>query len=49
LWGQLHLQFAAERLLRKEGVFADIRGHHFAYLARLQQDAEAETVDAAVI
>ena len=42
------MQFA-ERLLRKEDVFTDIRGHDFADLARLQQDAEAETVDAAVI
>ena len=49
LRGELYRQLAAQHQLFKQRVFPDVRGHHLADLARLQQHAETETVDPAVV
>ena len=49
LRGEFYRQLAAEHQLFKQRVFPDVRGHHLADLARLQQHAETETVDPAVV
>src|SRR6267378_5049934 len=46
---QLHLQLATEDKLLEEFVFADVRGDHFLDLALLEQEADAEIVDAGVV
>jgi hypothetical protein len=46
---QLHLQFAAQNELFEQLVLADVRGNHFFNLAILQQQPDAEVVDAGVI
>ena len=49
LRGEFYRQLAAQHQLFKQRVFPDVRGHHLADLARLQQHAETETVDPAVV
>ncbi|RMS14006.1 hypothetical protein ALP75_201070 [Pseudomonas syringae pv. actinidiae] len=43
------MQFAAEQLFFEQGVFTDIGRNHFADLSVLQQDAQPETVDTAIV
>src|SRR2546421_3511144 len=49
LWIQFHLQCPAENELLEELVFTDVGGDHFFDLAPLEQQADAEIVDAGVV
>ena len=49
LRGEFDFQLAGEQLLLEQGVLADVGGDHLADLPVLQQHAEAETVDAAIV
>src|SRR5690606_2414799 len=49
LGGEDHFQLAAHHLLFEQFVLAHVGGHHGPDLLVLQEDAEAEAVDAAVV
>ena len=46
---QLDLQLAAQDQLLEEFIFANVSGNHFFDLAILQEDADAEVVDAGIV
>src|SRR5690606_19116195 len=49
LGSEFDFQFAAEQLTLEQGVFTDVGGDHLTNLSVFEQDAQAETVDAAVV
>jgi len=47
--GELHFQLAAQELTFELGVLSDVGGDHFPDLVRLEEQAQAPVVDAAVV